>query len=315
MDPLYVHGAASPGAAASAAASSSSTGSTPKLSDAQRAQSQQLAMLFTAQIQQSMLASLSMLGSDEEGTTDGGGDDGMGDLSGLAGLDGLATQNSGMEALSSLYAASMNPNATVDDLRSQIASALQQAQMGGQLGGLGGGMDAAGTSGAGAGMEALLAQQLLASLDPTSASTGLDGVSGASRAGAVSNANATPAQNARTVADAARRHGVDPVVAVAMMLVESGGNARAVGDNGTSFGLFQLHKGGMLTAAGLTPEQAFDPATNADVALKSLAHEWAKGSARRSPGEIAAASQRPADPVGYARKVNAAMERARALLA
>ncbi|MCZ4497218.1 MAG: hypothetical protein JWM25_1803, partial [Thermoleophilia bacterium] len=87
-----------------------------------------------------------------------------------------------------------------------------------------------------------------------------------------------------------------------------------VGDGGTSFGLFQLHEGGMLTAAGLTPDQAFDPRTNATVALKSLAHEWAKG-AKRSPGEIAAASQRPADPAGYARKVDAAMQQARALLA
>ena len=69
-------------ALATSAASSTAAGSTPKLSDAQRAQSQQLAMLFTAQIQQSMLASLSMLGSDEEGTTEGsGGDEGDADAS------------------------------------------------------------------------------------------------------------------------------------------------------------------------------------------------------------------------------------------
>jgi len=106
---------------------------------------------------------------------------------------------------------------------------------------------------------------------------------------------------------------VDPVAAVAMMLVESGGNARSVGDGGTSFGLFQLHEGGMLTAAGLTSAQAFDPRTNATVSLKSLAHERAQGP-NRSPGTIAAASQRPADPAGYARKVDAMMDRARALL-
>jgi soluble lytic murein transglycosylase-like protein len=126
--------------------------------------------------------------------------------------------------------------------------------------------------------------------------------------------SASARQNARVVADEARKAGVDPALAVAMMLVESGGNNRAVGDGGTSFGLFQLHKGGMLTAAGLTPEQAFDPRTNAGVAIRSLAHEWAQGHAQRSPGAIAAASQRPADPVGYAAKVDAMLARARALV-
>lgn len=155
---------------------------------------------------------------------------------------------------------------------------------------------------AGAGAEAQLAQQLLASVSAPTAPGG----SAPAAAGAQ--------QNARTVATVAARNGVDPVVAVAMMLVESGGNNRAVGDGGTSFGLFQLHEGGMLTAAGLSSTQAFDPAANAQVALSSYAHEHAKGHRTRTPGQIAAASQRPADPVEYAAKVDAAMDRARALL-
>lgn len=119
-------------------------------------------------------------------------------------------------------------------------------------------------------------------------------------------------QNAQTVAQIARQHGANPVTAVSMMLVESGGNERAVGDGGTSFGLFQLHRGGMLTAAGLTPTQAFNPVTNARVAVASLARtERARGS---SSGSTAAASQRPADPAGYARKVEAARPQARALI-
>lgn len=122
------------------------------------------------------------------------------------------------------------------------------------------------------------------------------------------------AANAATVAGVARKIGVDPVAAVAMMLVESGGNAHAVGDGGTSFGLFQLHEGGMLTAAGLSRDEAFDPATNAKVSLTSLAHQYAIGP-RRSAGTIAAASQRPADAAGYARRVDGMMDRARALLA
>jgi hypothetical protein len=44
---------------------------------------------------------------------------------------------------------------------------------------------------------------------------------------------------------------------------ESGGNTNATGDGGTSFGLFQLHRGGLL--GNLTPEQARDPLTAARV--------------------------------------------------
>ncbi len=173
---------------------------------------------------------------------------------------------------------------------------------------------------AGAADEATLARQMLAAYAALEAPGAVAVGGGAS--GVVTKLNAPitvsgPTDvrgNAAVVASVAREHRVDPVVAVAMMLVESGGNARAVGDGGTSFGLFQLHKGGMLTAAGLTPNQAFDARTNARVSLRSLAHEWSKGSRVRSPGEIAAASQRPADPVGYARKVDAAMAQARSLL-
>lgn len=165
---------------------------------------------------------------------------------------------------------------------------------------------------AGGGAEAQLAQALLAAygVAPAAAASAVGATAPAASVSASRDARA----NARVVAEVAREQGVDPTVAVAMMLVESGGDAGAVGDNGTSFGLFQLHEGGMLTAAGLTPAQAYDPRTNATVSLRSLAHEWKKGPGR-SPGEIAAASQRPADPAGYAAKVNAAMDRARSLLA
>lgn len=101
----------------------------------------------------------------------------------------------------------------------------------------------------------------------------------------------------------AQEMGVPPQLALSVAMVESGLNPRAVGDNGTSFGLYQLHKGGMLTSARLTPEQAFDPETNARVAISSLA-----GTLKKNPGAswgvIAARSQRPADAAGYARKVD-----------
>ncbi|MCW2924942.1 MAG: hypothetical protein JWM98_2346 [Thermoleophilia bacterium] len=179
-----------------------------------------------------------------------------------------------------------------------------------------GGLGSTSAATAGAGKEAALAQALLAAYGASdgTAATGTGAVTGSAAAAAPAAASGDARSNAAVVADVARQQGVDPVTAVAMMLVESGGNAGAVGDGGSSFGLFQLHEGGMLTAAGLTPQQAFDPRTNATVSIRSLAHEWQKGPGR-TPGEIAAASQRPADPAGYAARVNATMDRARALLA
>jgi len=134
--------------------------------------------------------------------------------------------------------------------------------------------------------------------------------------GATPNADQqTVLNNVKVVVDVAKEKGVDPTLAVAMMLVESGGDNRAEGDKMkgryTSFGLFQLHEGGMLTDAGLTREQAFDPRINAEVSLGNLAKIDHKYS---DPGKAAAASQRPANPGDYARKVNASMDEAAELI-
>ncbi|CAN5202064.1 hypothetical protein BH10CYA1_BH10CYA1_49190 [soil metagenome] len=121
-------------------------------------------------------------------------------------------------------------------------------------------------------------------------------------------ARANPEQalaSARIVAQVARRLGVDPVVAVAAMLVESGGNPRAVGDHGHSFGLFQLNDRGELAEHHLKPNQAFDPATNARVALS-----YFRRGHTDNPGAMAAAAQRPANRADYARKVNSNMSEA-----
>jgi murein DD-endopeptidase MepM/ murein hydrolase activator NlpD len=55
--------------------------------------------------------------------------------------------------------------------------------------------------------------------------------------------------------------------------VESSFNSQAVGDNGTSYGLFQLHQGGQL--GNLSESQAFDPTTNANTAMPAIASAWA----------------------------------------
>src|SRR5579883_2947363 len=116
--------------------------------------------------------------------------------------------------------------------------------------------------------------------------------------------------NVRIVEKVAKDLGVDPVLAVATMLVESGGNKRAIGDGGTSFGLFQLHRGGEL--GHLSARQAFIPEINARTALSVFAHQQNKIS---DPGWLAARAQRPANAFRYAAKVDASMTRARSLLA
>lgn len=99
----------------------------------------------------------------------------------------------------------------------------------------------------------------------------------------------------------AQGFGLDPRIAVADAIAESGLDPKAVGDSGTSFGLYQLHRGGEL--GNLTPTQAFDPTTNAMVALAvmaNVAHQhpgW-------SPGQIAAAAERPANQTAYAARVD-----------
>lgn len=119
---------------------------------------------------------------------------------------------------------------------------------------------------------------------------------------AINDAVANPA-NASVVATiqaVAKQLGVDPNLALATAYQESKFNPTAVGDRGTSFGLFQLHQGGEL--GSMTPQQAFDPARNAQTSL-SVVRQAALGGG--TPGQVAARAQRPADPTGYARSVDA----------
>ncbi|MGH9439267.1 MAG: transglycosylase SLT domain-containing protein, partial [Terriglobia bacterium] len=83
--------------------------------------------------------------------------------------------------------------------------------------------------------------------------------------------NLSPSQisNADIVAQVARSMGIDPNLAIATAYQESGLSNAAVGDNGTSFGLFQLHQGGEL--GSMSPAQATNPEANARVALSQFA--------------------------------------------
>jgi Transglycosylase SLT domain len=110
----------------------------------------------------------------------------------------------------------------------------------------------------------------------------------------------------QTVYDAISRAcyatGVPLKIALAIVQQESGGDPNAIGDNGHSVGLFQLNDQG--EGAGMTVAQRQDPYQNALIALRVVANvmqqhpDW-------SPGQIAAAAQRPANPSAYAQSVDA----------
>ena len=116
-----------------------------------------------------------------------------------------------------------------------------------------------------------------------------------------------PSAAQKAILASAKKYGVDPILALADARYESGLNPRAIGDKGTSFGLFQLHQGGEL--GKLTMAQAFDPTTNANRALAVFA-QVAKRHPDWSPGQIALGAQR-ADPNHgkYVAGVNAIYDR------
>ena len=68
----------------------------------------------------------------------------------------------------------------------------------------------------------------------------------------------------QTVTSVAEQEGVSPALALAIMMQESAGNPQAVGDGGTSFGLFQLHEGGDVLHLRLAvrPHGAMPPAAS-----------------------------------------------------
>lgn len=105
---------------------------------------------------------------------------------------------------------------------------------------------------------------------------------------------------ATTIRGTAQQSGIDPNLALATAMMESGLNPTIVGDNGDSHGLFQENVHGR--GAGRAPDYSITGQTSRFAAdVKRLLATGFRG----TPGEIAAAAQRPYDPVGYARKVDA----------
>jgi|GEM_PF-1224969 len=81
-----------------------------------------------------------------------------------------------------------------------------------------------------------------------------------------------------------QKYNVPPMFLKAVMLIESGGRADAVGDGGHSVGLFQLHDMGYGHGMG---DLRFDPEANAERAARGLAEAWHAGERAGFTGEFA----------------------------
>lgn len=73
----------------------------------------------------------------------------------------------------------------------------------------------------------------------------------------------------------ATEHKLDVVLFLKVIKCESNWDTHAVGDNGTSFGLAQLHY--PKRDWGITKEEAFD----SEIALEIMANAWEHGQAQR----------------------------------
>ncbi len=74
--------------------------------------------------------------------------------------------------------------------------------------------------------------------------------------------NLTPAQIAQYAANAGFQ-GDDLTTAIAVALAESSGNPNAIGDSGTSYGLWQIHWTVHPDTYTSDPKELFDPQANA----------------------------------------------------
>lgn len=100
---------------------------------------------------------------------------------------------------------------------------------------------------------------------------------------------------ARFIAQEARRYGLDPRAVLAIAQHE--GLSGAVGDNGTSFGPFQLHEGGALPRGIANPQKWAWSKQGIDYALKTMANAGARGlTGRAAISAISRNFERPADP-------------------
>ena len=76
-----------------------------------------------------------------------------------------------------------------------------------------------------------------------------------------------------TINPIAQKQGIPSRLWQAIVSVESGFNPNVIGDNGTSFGLFQLHIGSQAPS-GVPTSDLLNPVTNATYALPAIGNSW-----------------------------------------
>jgi hypothetical protein len=163
-------------------------------------------------------------------------------------------------------------------------------------------VNAGGPSMSGSGGGGAVSSGRSASSEPSSGGGSYDGAS-------TSVDQATLLANVKTVAEVAKQLGVDPATAVADMLVESGGNNKAVGDHGHSIGLFQLNDAGG-EGSGMSVAEREDPTKNAEIALS----HFAKAGSGEDPGLVAYNAERPSGKSKYVADVDSNIAKANELL-
>ncbi|MDM5155556.1 transglycosylase SLT domain-containing protein [Bacillus sp. DX1.1] len=79
-----------------------------------------------------------------------------------------------------------------------------------------------------------------------------------------------------TITHIAKQYDIPAWIPLSIAQHESGFNPNTVGDGGTSFGLFQLHRGG-LAPSHLTDEELKNPEVNTKIAVSHMADSYRKG--------------------------------------
>lgn len=114
-------------------------------------------------------------------------------------------------------------------------------------------------------------------------------------------ANSYDPRVARLIAQEARRRGLDPEAVLAVAMSEGGVRYGAVGDNGTSFGPFQLHIGGALPKQHSVSQKAAQAFANSPAGISYALRKMAESGAQGLTGQSAVSAivrnfERPAAP-------------------
>ncbi|RFT61254.1 invasion protein [Bacillus clarus] len=82
--------------------------------------------------------------------------------------------------------------------------------------------------------------------------------------------------NKLIIREISEQYGMPEWIPLSIADYETKFNRKAVGDKGTSFGLFQLHRGG-LAPAQLSEESLMDAKTNATIAVSNMVNAYERG--------------------------------------